>query len=71
MFLVLIDRNRKAQSNIQAVDERQKLESLMRDEKPQSRALSALSDKMEQRRAQREKLKEDAKVLASAKDEVG
>ena len=61
---------RKSLANVEAVTERQELDSLSRDEKTQARALAALSDKMDQLRAQRDKLQEDAENLTKQRGDV-
>ena len=60
----------KAQANVEAVTERQEIESLAREEKAQSRSLASLKDKMDQLETQRDKLKTDAESCGTLKDEV-
>ena len=54
-----------------AVDERQSLETLKRDEKTTSRTLSQLKDKLEQLTQKRDKLSEEERTQSQKKAEVG
>lgn len=53
-----------------AVDERQALETLTRDEKTASRALAQLKDKQKELEQKRDRLAEDVKVHSERKAEV-
>jgi len=61
---------RKTLANAEAVNERQQIASLARDEKAQARIVASKSDKMDQLRARRDKLKEDMESCAKLKNEV-
>lgn len=63
-------RCRKAQSSVLAVEERQSLETLSRDEKTSSRTLAQLKDKVEQFTTQRSKLGEDEEASRRRRTEV-
>ena len=60
----------KASASVLAVDERQSLETLSRDEKTTARTLSQLKDKLEQQTQKREKLAEEERTLSQKKSEV-
>lgn len=53
-----------------AVDERQSLETLKRDEKTTSRTLSQLKDKLEQLTQKRDKLSDEERTQSQKKAEV-
>lgn len=55
---------------MEAVNERQQIASLGRDEKAQARALASQTDKMDQLRAQRDKLRDEAESFTKQKQEV-
>jgi structural maintenance of chromosome 1 len=61
---------RKASAMLQAIDERQKLETLSREEKAASRTLTSLRDKYEQLQSQKEKLTGEAETQGANKAEV-
>lgn len=61
---------RKASTNVLAVDERQSLETLTRDEKTSSRALAQLQDKHDQLEAKMEQLSQDIATQQEKKSEV-
>jgi structural maintenance of chromosome 1 len=60
----------KATANILAVDERQSLETLTREEKTASRALAQLREKHQDLDQKRERLSEDVRVHSERKTEV-
>lgn len=60
---------RKAQATVTAVDERQQIESLTRDEKAQARTLASQKDKIEQLETQKNKLTEDRDSVGKSKEE--
>jgi hypothetical protein len=62
--------DRKTLANAEAVNERQQIASLARDEKAQARVVTSKTDKMDQLRAQRDKLKEDAESCTKLKNDV-
>ena len=62
--------HRKAAASVLAVDERQSLQTLTRDEKTASRTLSQLKDKSEQQTQKREKLAEEERTLSQKASEV-
>ena len=62
--------HRKAAASVLAVDERQSLQTLTRDEKTASRTLSQLKDKSEQQTQKREKLAEEERTLSQKTSEV-
>ncbi|KAH9930814.1 cohesin complex subunit psm1 [Amylocystis lapponica] len=62
-------RRLKAEASVLAVEERQALETLSRDEKTSSRALAQLHDKHEQQTQQAAKLAQDRDTLTHKKDE--
>lgn len=55
---------------MEAVNERQQITSLGRDEKAQARALASQTDKMDQLRAQRDKLTDEAELFTKQKEDV-
>ena len=61
---------RKASASILAVDERQSLESLTREEKTANRALAQLREKHQDLDQKKDKLSEDARVHSERKDDV-
>ena len=61
---------RKASASVLAVDERQSLETLTRDEKTSGRTLAQLKDKLEQLTQKRDKLAEDEQTHTAKKQEV-
>jgi structural maintenance of chromosome 1 len=61
---------RKASASILAVDERQSLETLTREEKTASRSLAQLKEKHQDLDQKRAKLSEDARVQSERKAEV-
>lgn len=63
-------RIRKAQASVLAVEERQSLETLSRDEKTSSRGLAQLRDKIEQLSAKKAKLAEDEDTAKTRRTEV-
>lgn len=60
----------KAQANLLAIDERQSLESLTREEKTTARSLNQLQQKYEGFSERREKVAEDGKAQSVRKAEV-
>ena len=68
--LQYFDFSRKAEASLLAVDERQALDTLNREEKTASRTFTQLNDKQEEFQRKREKLKEDIDVQGRKKDEV-
>ncbi|KAJ8472469.1 hypothetical protein ONZ51_g8497 [Trametes cubensis] len=62
-------RKLKAAASVLAVDERQSLETLKRDEKTTSRTLSQLKDKLEQLTQKRDKLSEEERTQSQKKAE--
>lgn len=62
--------SRKAQASILAVDERQSLETLSRDEKTSSRALTQLKEKKEAFDTRRAKLLEEQATQTERRKEV-
>lgn len=62
--------NSKASASILAVDERQSLETLSRDEKTAGRTLAQLKDKLEQLTQKRDKLSEEDRTQSQKKAEV-
>jgi structural maintenance of chromosome 1 len=73
LFVTCVDNfnDRKASASILAVDERQSIETLTRDEKTSSRALAQLGDKQEQLEQKKEKLSDEAVVQGTRKATVG
>ncbi|KAH8082807.1 cohesin complex subunit psm1 [Cristinia sonorae] len=63
-------RRLKAQASILAVDERQSLETLSRDEKTTGRALTQLREKKENFVAKRDRLKEEQTTLTDRRSEL-
>ncbi|KZT07028.1 cohesin complex subunit psm1 [Laetiporus sulphureus 93-53] len=63
-------RRLKAQASILAVEERQSLETLSRDEKTASRALAQLKDKIEQQIQKADKLKQDKELQSQKRAEL-
>lgn len=63
-------RRLKAEASLLAVDERQALDTLNREEKTASRTFTQLNDKQEEFQRKREKLKEDIDVQGRKKDEL-
>jgi seryl-tRNA synthetase len=63
--------DRKAQAAGEAVEERQKRETLIREDKVLARNLTALNNKLEQLTTQREKLKVDITTVGEKRTEVG
>ncbi|KAH9848926.1 cohesin complex subunit psm1 [Lenzites betulinus] len=63
-------RRLKAVASILAVDERQSLETLSRDEKTAARTLAQLKDKLEQLTQRRDKLSEDERTQSAKKTEL-
>jgi structural maintenance of chromosome 1 len=64
-------RRLKANASMLAVDERQSLETLTRDEKTSSRTLAAIRERHEGMETKREKLIDDARGATARKTEVG
>jgi structural maintenance of chromosome 1 len=62
--------NRKASATVHAVDERQALEKLTRDEKTAQRLLTQLQDKQSQLEQRKQILSQDAKIQEDRKAEV-
>lgn len=62
--------HRKAQASVLAVEERQSLETLSRDEKTAARALAQAKDKQEQLNAKKVKLVEDEDTAKRRRKEV-
>nr|VWO96457.1 Structural maintenance of chromosomes protein [Ganoderma boninense] len=60
----------KAAASVLAVDERQSLQTLTRDEKTASRTLAQLKDKSEQQTQKREKLAEEERTLSQKTSEL-
>ena len=67
---ILFFHQRKNQSNVQAVDERQELETLHREEKTSSRTLASQKDKLNQWETKKAKLLEDATSSGERKEQV-
>lgn len=63
-------RCRKSQASVLAVDERQSLETLTRDEKTSSRALTQMKEKLEHFTNQKSKLQEDDAAQKLKRTEV-
>ncbi|KAH9884117.1 cohesin complex subunit psm1 [Cubamyces lactineus] len=63
-------RKLKAAASVLAVDERQSLETLKRDEKTTSRTLSQLKDKLEQLTQKRDKLSDEERTQSQKKAEL-
>jgi structural maintenance of chromosome 1 len=63
-------RRLKASASVLAVDERQSLETLTRDEKTSSRALTGIRERHDGLQSRRDTLIEDAKVATARKTEV-
>nr|VWO99827.1 NOT4p [Ganoderma boninense] len=63
-------RRLKAAASVLAVDERQSLQTLTRDEKTASRTLAQLKDKSEQQTQKREKLAEEERTLSQKTSEL-
>jgi structural maintenance of chromosome 1 len=61
---------RKASASVLAVDERQSLETLTRDEKTASRSLAQLREKHQDLDQKKDKLSEDARIQSERKSEV-
>lgn len=57
-------------ANAEAVNERQQIGSLGRDEKAQARIVASKTDKIDQLQAQRDKLKEETESCTKLKNEV-
>lgn len=57
-------------ANTEAVNERQQIASLARDEKAQARIVASKTDKIDQLREQRDKLKDDSESCTKLKNEV-
>lgn len=62
--------SRKSQAAREAVEERQKRETLMREDKVLARNLSAQQGKLDQLTTQREKLKADVTTVGEKRSEV-
>lgn len=62
--------DRKTSANAEAVNERQQIASLARDEKAQARIVTSKTDNMDQLRGRQDKLKEDAESFTKLKNEV-
>lgn len=69
--LALIKIYRKAQASVHAVEERQSLEILSRDEKTAARKFAQLNDKQEELERKKAKLQEELGVQGGRKGEVG
>ncbi|KAI0757514.1 condensin complex subunit SMC1 [Daedaleopsis nitida] len=63
-------RRLKASASVLAVDERQSLETLTRDEKTSGRALAQVKDKLEQLTQKRDKLSEEERTHSQKKTEL-
>ncbi|KAI0063838.1 cohesin complex subunit psm1 [Artomyces pyxidatus] len=63
-------RRLKAQASVLAVDERQALDTLTREEKTASRTFTQLNDKQEEFEQKRSRLREDSSVQSSKKEEL-
>ncbi|KAI0041884.1 cohesin complex subunit psm1 [Auriscalpium vulgare] len=63
-------RRLKAEASVLAVDERQSLETLKREEKTAARTFTQLSDKQEELEAKRDRLREDVTAQGAKKDEL-
>ena len=62
--------HRKAQTSVLAVEERQSLDRLTREEKPASRTFSQLKDRQEEFERKRASLREDNDVYETKKSDV-
>ena len=70
LLLILGTFFRKSSSSVLAIDERQSLETLTRDEKTTSRSLGQLKEKQQGLEEKRDTRSEDARVQAAKKIEV-
>lgn len=61
---------RKGQANVEAVDERQQLESLAREEKTLARTLASVQARYDEASAKKAKLQEDSTTNGEKKTEV-
>lgn len=61
---------RRKQATVEAVEERQQIASLSRDEKAQARAVASQEDKMEQLRVKRDQLQDDLEAREALTDAV-
>jgi hypothetical protein len=68
--LMIPSYSRKASASVLAVDERQSLETLTRDEKTASRSLTQLKDNLKDLDQKNEKFVEDARVHSECKAQV-
>ena len=68
--LAYLPSNSKAKANVEAVDERQQLERLRREEKTASRTTTSQRDKLDQLREKRQKLADDSTVHVEKQREV-
>lgn len=62
---------RKTNASVLAVDERQALETLTRDEKTAGRTLAQLKDRLEQNTHRRNQLNSDLQLQTDRQHEVG